>query len=256
MADLGGRTALVTGGSRGIGAAVCLKLAEAGADVAVNYARNADAAAGVVAQIRALGRRAQAYRADVAERGDCEAMVEQARSDFGRIDILVNNAGLGSAAVGRPAMADAPIEDLEHMFGINLWGSIHMCQLLVPQMREAERGDVVMVSSVAGQTFGAGFGAYSIGKAGMEALAYTLAKEERQHGIHVNVVAPGLVETDMGALLMKSLRDIDDMSVLHEGSPFGFVCQPADIANAVTFLCSDEARYITNQRLTINGGGF
>ena len=256
MADLEGRTALVTGGSRGIGRAICVKLAQSGADVVVNYASNASAAAEVVEEIRGLGRRAHAYRADVADRAACEAMVEQASADLGRIDILVNNAGLGSAAVGRPSITTAPIEDLERMFGINLWGPIHMCQLLVPQMREADRGDVVMISSVATQTYGANFGSYSIGKAGMEALAYTLAKEERQHGIRVNVVAPGLVETDMGALLMKSLRDIDDMSVLHEGSPFGFVCQPEDIANAVVFLCSDDARYITNQRLTVNGGGF
>ncbi len=256
MADLEGRTALVTGGSRGIGRAISVKLAQSGADVAVNYASNAAAAAEVVEEIRGLGRRAEAYQADVADRAACQAMVEQAIADLGLIDILVNNAGLGSAAVGRPSITAAPIEDLQRMFGINLWGPIHMCQLLVPQMREADRGNVVMISSVATQTYGANFGSYSIGKAGMEALAYTLAKEERQHGIRVNVVAPGLVETDMGALLMKSLRDIDDMSVLHEGSPFGFVCQPEDIANAVVFLCSDDARYITNQRLTVNGGGF
>ena len=256
MADLEGRRALVTGGSRGIGRAICVKLAQSGADVAVNYSSSAGAAAGVVEEIRGLGQRAEAYRANVADRGECDAMVERAVADLGLIDILVNNAGLGSAAVGRPPVAAAPIEDLQRMFGINLWGPIHMCQLVVPQMREADRGDVVMISSTAAQSYSTNFGSYSIGKAGMEALAYTLAKEERQHGIHVNVVAPGLVETDMGALLMKSLRDVDDMSVLHEGSPFGFVCQPEDIANAVVFLCSDEARYITNQRLTVNGGGF
>ena len=118
------------------------------------------------------------------------------------------------------------------------------------------RGDVIMVSSVAAQGYGPRMGVYAIAKAGMEAMAYTLAKEERQHGIRVNVVAPGLVETDMGKLLMNFTRGVGDMRQLDPNMPFGFVCQPEDIANAIAFLCSDEGRYITNQRLTVNGGGF
>jgi NAD(P)-dependent dehydrogenase (short-subunit alcohol dehydrogenase family) len=123
-------------------------------------------------------------------------------------------------------------------------------------MRELGRGDVVMISSVAAQAYPPRMGVYSIAKAGMEAMAYTLAKEERQHGIRVNVVAPGLVETDMGQSLVSFARGVDDIRTLAEGSPFGFLCQPEDIANAVLFLCSEQGRYVTNQRITVSGGGF
>jgi NAD(P)-dependent dehydrogenase (short-subunit alcohol dehydrogenase family) len=255
MHDLEGRTALVTGGSRGIGRAISIRLAEAGADVAINYARNAAAAEEVAETVRKHGRRAGLYRADVADYAACKTMVAGALGDLGRIDILVNNAGIGSAAVGRPRIADARLEDLQRLFGANLWGPIHLCRLLIPQMREARRGDVIMISSVAAQMLAEGFGTYSIGKAGMEALAHTLAREERPHGIRVNIVAPGLVETDMGASLIKQMLDLDDMTALAEQAPFGLLCQPEDIANAVVFLCSEQARYVTNQRLTVDGGG-
>jgi len=256
VANLGGRVALVTGGSRGIGRAISIQLARAGADVAVNYASNADAANAVVEEVRSLGRLAEAYQADVADFDACRGMVERASTAFGRIDILVNNAGIGSAAIGRPTVVEAPLDDLHRLMNANLWGALHMVQLVVPGMREADRGDVIMISSVAAQSFGANGGSYNLPKAALEALAYTLAKEERKHGIRVNVVAPGLVETEMGARLVRHTQGIEDMSALAERQPFGFLCQPDDIANAVVFLCSDEARYITNQRLTVNGGGF
>jgi hypothetical protein len=117
-------------------------------------------------------------------------------------------------------------------------------------MRALGRGDVIMISSVAAQNYGPRFGVYAIAKSGMEAMAYTLAKEERQHGIRVNIVAPGLVETDMGKRLVDFTRGVSDIRTMDAQMPFGFVCQPEDIANAVAFLCSDEGRYITNQRLT------
>jgi len=131
-----------------------------------------------------------------------------------------------------------------------------MCQLLVPQMRERPRGDVVMISSVAAQTHGATGGTYSAAKSALEALAYTLAKEERQHAIRVNVVAPGLVETDMGEALVKFTRGVKDIHELERSQPFGFLCQPEDIANAVAYLVGDEGRYVTHQRITVSGGGF
>ena len=128
----------------------------------------------------------------------------------------------------------------------------------MPQMREADRGDVVMISSVATDTMGPGFGLYALSKAGMEAMAYTLAKEERPHGIRVNVVAPGLVDTDMGRALISALTGQEqvDMRERDESSPFGFVCEPADIAATVAHLVSDNGRYITNQKIRVNGGGF
>ena len=256
MATLEGRTALITGASRGIGRAIALKLASEGADVAVNYVNNADAANEVVAEIEAMGRKSAAYQADIADRATCEQMAEAAIADFGQIDVLINNAGLGSSHVDRPTITDATYEQIDLLLGANLMGPIHMSKALVPHLRAADRSDVIMISSVATDNFGPRMGLYSIGKAGMEALAKTLAKEERAHGMRVNIVAPGLVDTDMGRKLVSLLPGPDDMRERDENSPFGFVCTPEDIANTVAHLLSESGRYITNQRLAVNGGGF
>lgn len=256
MAGFEGRVALVTGGSRGIGAAVARTLAARGADIAINYHANRDAAEAVAADVRALGRKAGIYQADVTREDDCAAMAAAVANDLGPVGILVNNAGVGSVSEGQPPIATMADDQLQRLLNAHVFGPLHLCRLLVPGMRDLGRGDVIMVSSVAAQGYGPRMGVYAIAKAGMEAMAYTLAKEERQHGIRVNVVAPGLVETDMGRLLMNFTRGVGDMRQLDPNMPFGFVCQPEDIANAIAFLCSDEGRYITNQRLTVNGGGF
>ncbi len=254
MGDLDGRVALVTGGSRGIGRGICLRLAEDGADIAINYHSNADAAREVAEEVRALGRRAEIFQADVAEEEDCKRLAQESLAAFGKVDILVNNAGIGATAVGRPHVAEAEPEAFYRLMAAHAFGPFYLCQALVPQMREQPRGDVVMVSSVAAQNFGATGGTYSAAKTAMEALAHTLAKEERQHNIHVNVVAPGLVETDMGLALVKFTRGVESMRELDQGQPFGRVGQPADIAAAVAFFCSPRSSYITNQRLTVSGG--
>jgi NAD(P)-dependent dehydrogenase (short-subunit alcohol dehydrogenase family) len=253
--SLAGRVALVTGGSRGIGAGIAAELAAAGADVAVNYHDNREAADEVAAAILGLGRRAVVYQADVTSLADCEAMVRRVLADFGKVDILVNNAGIGSIHVGRPLIVETKPEDIERLFAHHVMGSFYLCKLLVPQMRALPRGDVVMISSVAAQSFGANGGTYTIAKAGMEALAFTLAREERQHGIRVNVVAPGLIETDMTRTLMGS-RGVDDLRTLDATSPFGFMAQPSDIGKTVAFLCSEGGRYITGERITVSGGRF
>ncbi|MDA0365913.1 MAG: SDR family NAD(P)-dependent oxidoreductase [Chloroflexi bacterium] len=254
MADeLSGRTALVTGGGRGIGRGIALTLARAGADVAINYTRTADAAEATATEIRALGRRAEIYPADVSDFAQCEAMVARALADFGQIGILVNNAGIASRG---NAIVDTDPAEMERVVRTHAFGTFYMSRLLVPQMRELERGDVVMISSGAAQSFGGRGAPYNMGKAAQEAVAYTLAKEERQHGIRVNVVAPGLVESDMGFRLARATRGISDMREMDERSPFGFVCQPEDIANAVLYLVGESGRYVTNQRITVNGGGF
>src|SRR5262249_11714624 len=147
---------------------------------------------------RALGVKARAYQADVTDAVADARMVEAALRDFGRVDVLVNNAGIGSTAVGRNLVVDTPAEDVQALIDHHTMGSLHLCKLLVPQMREPGRGDVIMISSQAAQQLGANSVTYNIAKAGMEALAYTLAKEERKYGIRVNIVAPGLVDTDMG----------------------------------------------------------
>lgn len=256
MTRLEGRTALVTGGGRGIGRAICIRIAEEGGDVAVNYRSDNEAAAETVAAVRALGRHAEAYQADVADRDATDAMVEQVIADFGQVDVLINNAGIGSSGVGRPTIADATPEQVDLLMGANLLGPMNICRAIVPHMRAAERSDIIMISSVAAQSMGPNMGLYSITKAGIEALAHTLAKEEREHGMRVNIVAPGLVETDMGKRLIELLPGPSEMDERAAMMPFGFVCQPEDIAATVAFLLSDEARYITNERITVSGGGF
>ncbi|MDC0175041.1 SDR family oxidoreductase [Pseudomonadales bacterium] len=254
MGKLVGRTAMITGGSRGIGRAIALRFAAEGANVAINYASSQVAAEEVANLVRELGGKAAIYQADVADQGACEQMCAAAIETFGQIDILVNNAGIGSSAVNRPTVVEASIEQWQLLLGANLWGPIYMSRALIPHMRGAGRGDIIMISSIAAQSMGAQMGLYSVGKAGMEALAHTLAKEEKAHGIRVNIVAPGLVDTDMGRKLVSLLPGPDDMRQLDANMPFGFVCTPEDIAATVTHLCSDDGRYITDQRITISGG--
>ncbi len=251
-----GRVALVTGSSRGIGAGIAIELAKGGADIAINYRGNAESANATAGAVRALGRRAEVYQADVTSEADCHSMVAKIIADFGKVDILVNNAGIGSIHVGRPLVAETKPEELQRLFDHHVMGSFYLCKALIPQMRELERGDIIMISSHATEAMGPRSGTYSIAKAGMEALAHTLAKEERQYGIRVNIVAPGLIETDMTSTLMSTTRGITDLRTLDESSPFGFLAQPSDIGAAVAYLCSEGGRYVTNQRIAVNGGGF
>jgi NAD(P)-dependent dehydrogenase (short-subunit alcohol dehydrogenase family) len=254
MKGLNVRIALITGASRGIGAATALMLAEHGADVAINYHSNRDAAEHVAARARALGRRIPDSRADITSWDDCESMCHKVLEDFGHVDILINNAGIGYETFGTPLLADLDPEHLRRYLEYNTFGALYMCKLLVPPMRDAGRGDVIMVSSFSAQAMRVRMGAYSISKAGMEALAYTLAKEEREHGIRVNIVAPGLVDTDMGDGFLQSVG-VTDKEARASESPFGFICKPEDVAGAIVYLCSEEGRYVTGQRITVNGGG-
>jgi 3-oxoacyl-[acyl-carrier protein] reductase len=250
---LEGRVALVTGGGRGIGRAVALALAEDGANVAVNYRRDEQAAADTVAEIEKLGRRAEKYRASVDSWEEDEAMVGAALSDFGTIDILVNNAGIASRG---HSVANTYPAEFERVWRTHAFGAFALSKLVLPGMREAPRGDIVMVSSAATVRWGPNSSPYNVGKASLEALARTLAKEERHNNIHVNVVAPGLVETEMGRRLVKGAMGVDDIGTLHAGAPFGHICTPEEVADAIRFLVSDAAGYLTDQKLTIDGGSF
>ena len=242
----------MTGGSRGIGRAIALGLAADGADVAVNYRKDADAAQETVAAIEKLGRRARAYQASVDDRAADEAMVAAALDDLGPIDILVNNAGIASR--GR-SVVSTEFAEIERVVGTHAFGAFHLCQLLVPQMRDRDRADVVMISSAATQHWAGWSAPYNMGKAALEALAFGLAKEEQRHGIRVNIVAPGLVETEMGRRLVKGFAGVDDIRTLDTASPFGRVCQPEDVANVVRYLVSDAAGYVSGEKIYVDGGG-
>jgi len=248
--SLAGRVALVTGGGRGIGRAIALALAEDGADVAVNYRRDEAAAKETAAEIEKLGRRARAYGAAVESADEARRMVEAVLADFGFVDILVNNAGIASR--GNTVAKTDPAE-LERVLRVHALAPHHLCQLVLPSMRERPRGDIVMISSTATLHHPAAGAPYNLGKAAMEALAFTLAKEVKKHGIRVNVVAPGLVETEMGRRLMKAVAGVDDLRKLDASMPFGRVCQPEDVANAVRWLVSERASYITCEKINVYG---
>lgn len=248
-----GRTALVTGGSRGIGRAIALGLAADGAEaVAITYRKDEDAAAGTVAALQAAGATARAYRADGNVLAELDAAADAVLADLGPVDVLVNNAGIASR--GR-TVVDTEADEQERLLRVHALGPAQLCRRLVPAMRERPRGDVVMISSAATRHLAANSSPYNMAKAAMEALALTLAKEERRHGIHVNVVAPGLVDTEMGRRLVKATAGVDDIRALDASMPFGRVSAPEDVADVVRYLVSDRAAYLTGERLYVDAGG-
>lgn len=255
MGALDGRVALVTGGGRGIGRGISELLAADGATVAVNYRRDREAADDAVAAIRSAGGVADAYGASVDDPDAMAAMVQAVVADHGFVDILVCNAGIASRG---QAVADTDPAELTRVVATHAFGAHHAARLVLPSMRTRPRGDIVMISSVATSSMAANGAPYNMGKAALEALAATLAKEEQRNGIHVNVVAPGLVETEMGVRLARAMtgnRALEDLRSLDAASPFGRVCQPIDVAEVVRFLCSDAAGYVTGQRIEVDGGG-
>jgi 3-oxoacyl-[acyl-carrier protein] reductase len=253
MTMLDGRVALVTGGGRGIGKAIALGLAEDGADVAINYRRDEGAARETVVELEKLGRQARAYAASVDDYTQCEMMIAAALADFGHIDILVNSAG--NASRGQ-TVADTDPAELERVIRTHAFGAWSCSKLVLPSMRTQPRGDIVMISSAATLHMAANSAPYNMAKAALEALSATLAKEERRNGIHVNVVAPGLVDTEMGRRLVKGALGVDDIHSMDERSAFGHVCSPEEVADAVRYVVSERASYVTGQRLGVDGGAF
>ena len=246
------RVALVTGGGRGVGKGISLSLAAAGASVAVNYRRDEESAAETVREIEALGGKAIAFSASIDDYEQNARMVADIERDLGPVSILVNNAGIASR--GR-SVVDTDPEEMRRVVATHAFGPHYLAALTLPKMRTLGRGDIVMISSVATRSLGPNGAPYNMGKTAMEALAYTLAKEEREHGIRVNIVAPGLVDTDMGQRLIKAVQGVEDIRSLDQSMPFGRVCQPEDVANVVRFLVSDENSYLTGERLYCDGGG-
>jgi NAD(P)-dependent dehydrogenase (short-subunit alcohol dehydrogenase family) len=250
---LEGRVALVTGGGRGIGRAIALGLAADGASaVAVGYHRDEGAAQATVAELEVAGAKARAYRAALDDLDQLDAMAQGVLADLGPVDLLVNNAGIASR--GHTVVETDP-DELERVVRVHALGPHHLCRALLPAMRERPRGDIVMISSAATLHMAANSAPYNMAKAAMEALAFTLAKEERRFGIHVNVVAPGLVDTEMGRRLVRATSGVEDITTLDPHMPFGRVCRPEDVAGVVRFLVSDAAGYVTGEKLTVHGGG-
>jgi NAD(P)-dependent dehydrogenase (short-subunit alcohol dehydrogenase family) len=253
MADreLSGRVALVSGGGRGIGRGISQELGAGGARVAIVYHRDREAAEEVAKAIANAGGTATVHQAALESFADCRRVCDEVLSAHGAVDILVSNAGIASR--GKTVAETEPAE-MERHFGIHVMGAFHLAHLLIPQMRERPRGDVVMVSSTNASTNPARGAPYNVAKSALESLALTLAKEEVRHRIHVNVVAPGLVVSEMGRRLVKA-GGVEDIHSLDAVSPFGHVCEPADVARVVRFLVSEAGGYVTAQRVAVDGGG-
>ena len=245
------RTAVVTGASRGIGRAIAQALADDGFQVAVNYLSRDLEARELVDKISAGGGAARAFRANVSDPAECARLVEGALAAFGRLDVLVNNAGISQTGV---PIADLPAEDWERMLRINLSGPFYLIKAVLPHMRQRRSGHIVNLSSNVTQRFPATYGAYTVSKAGVDALTRVLAKEEGPNGIRVNAIAPGPIATDMFAQAL-AVMGPERAEAFVKSIPLGRTGQPEEIASAVRFLVSDAASYLTGQVVYVNGGG-
>lgn len=243
--QLAGKTALVTGASRGIGRSIALLLAERGADVVINYAGNTEAAEKTVADIEALGRKAMMIKTDVADTEACKAMIDKVVEEFGKIDILVNNAGITKDTL----LMRMSEEDWDAVLTTNLKSVFNCTKAAVKYMMKQRSGRIVNISSVVGAMGNAGQANYAAAKAGMLGFTKSVARETAKRGITVNAIAPGFIATDMTAVLPEKV-----VQNLQASIPMGRLGDPEDIAKAAVFLVSDDAAYITGQTLHVNGG--
>lgn len=241
--SLNGKTALVTGASRGIGRAIALRLAEDGANVAVIYAGSADKAEAVVNEITALGVNAKAYRCNVADSAAVNETVKAVTNDLGKIDILVNNAGITRDGL----MLRMKDEDFDAVLDTNLKGVFNMIRACYSGFIRKKSGRIINISSVSGIMGNAGQANYSASKAGVIGLTKSVARELASRGITCNAVAPGFIQTDM-------TENLGDNNPLLNSIPLGRMGKPEDIAAAVAFLASDSAAYITCEVLKVDGG--
>ena len=244
--DLTGKAALVTGASRGLGRAIALALAGQGADVAVNYRGNADAANATVAEIEALSRRSAAIQGDTAAgREACEAIVKAALDAFGKIDVLVNNAGITRDNL----LVRMDEDEWGSVLDTNLSGPFWMTRAVTRPMMKARSGRIINMSSAAGRMGNPGQANYSAAKAGLIGLTKTVARELAPRGISCNALAPGLIETDLTADLPEQAREF-----IRTSTPLGRFGSAEDVAAAAVYFASDEAQYVTGQVLGIDGG--
>jgi 3-oxoacyl-[acyl-carrier protein] reductase len=243
--DLSGKSAVVTGGSRGIGRAICLRLAEQGADVVFSYRGNETAAAATAAAIEELGRRAIAFQGDVTDPLAAEGLVKTALEAFGKVDILVNNAGITRDDLIMRMDLDAWRSVLE----TNLFGAFYTTKAVTRPMLKARGGRIVNITSVSGQAGQTGQANYSAAKAGLIGLTKATARELASRGITANAVAPGFVLTELTQDLPDALKD-----EIIKRTPLARFGTPEEIATAVAFLASDDAAYITGQVLAVDGG--
>ncbi len=245
--NLEGKSAIVTGGSIGIGSAIAFKLAEFGANVAINYRKHKDEAEEVLKRVEALGRKGLVIQADISNFSDAGKMVDDVVKEFGRLDILVNNAGINWDGV----IWKMTEEQWDSVIDINLKGYFNYIRAVAPIFREQKSGIIVNVTSINGLRGKFGQANYSASKAGIIGLTKTVAKELGKYGINVNAVAPGLIETDMMKQATEEVRKmaIDEIVLKRIGLP-------EEVADVVAFLCSEMSRHITGEVIKVDGGQY
>ena len=243
--DLSGKLALVTGGSRGIGRAIALALADAGADTLINYNHSDDAAQEVVCELRQKNVRSKAYKADISDCAQAEAMLSAIKEEFGTVDILVNNAAINRDR----SFLKMTKEMWDEVLGVNLNGPFNVTHALLPGMAEKQWGRVINIASMNGQTGNFGQANYAVTKGGLIAFTFTLAREFARRGVTVNAVSPGYTVTDMTKGMPEAA-----LEQVNRAIPLGRMGRPEEIAAAVVFVASPQASYITGQVIGVNGG--
>ncbi|MDW7678791.1 MAG: 3-oxoacyl-[acyl-carrier-protein] reductase [Bacillota bacterium] len=243
---LDGKVAVVTGASRGIGRAVAVALAREGAATVINYTANETAALETLAEVEAAGGRGMIFQADVAQAQDCEKLVRATLDNFGKVDILINNAGITRDNI----VARMKPDEWQAVLDTNLTGAYNCVKAVMrPLLKQKSGGRIINLSSVIGLTGGSGQANYAAAKAGLIGLTKSLAKELAGRQITVNAVAPGYINTEMTAVLPEDVKENIEKQI-----PLGRTGTPDDVANAVVFLASELACYITGQVLAIDGG--
>ncbi|WP_099224317.1 3-oxoacyl-[acyl-carrier-protein] reductase [Listeria costaricensis] len=245
MATLTGKVAVVTGGSRGIGREIALKLAKEGANIFFNYGGRADAAKETLDLLSEIGVEAEAMKADVSSEEDVTAFFKEVMNRFGRIDILVNNAGITRDNL----LMRMKVDEWDDVININLKGTFLCTKAVSRTMMKQRAGKIINMASVVGLIGNAGQANYVASKAGMIGLTKTTARELAPRGINVNAVAPGFIQTEMTDQLDEATKEAMLAQI-----PLGSYGKTEDIANAVAFLASDAASYITGQTLSVDGG--
>ena len=247
MGILEGKTAIITGGSLGIGAAIALELASDGADVALNYRRHSAEAEAVAQKIREMDRRALVVQADVSSFNDAQKMVEQVIAEWGKLDILVCNAGINWDGV----IWKMTEEQWDTVINVNLKGYFNYIRAVSSTMREAKYGRIVCVTSINGLRGKFGQANYAATKAGIIGLVKTVARELGKYSVTVNAIAPGLILTDMMSAMPEEAKQTSlDETVLKR------LGEPGDVAHVVSFFCSDFARHVTGEIIKVDGGQY
>ncbi|MCX5041883.1 SDR family oxidoreductase [Aldersonia sp. NBC_00410] len=243
--------AVVSGAGRGIGRGIALRLAADGYEIVGTFNRDEASAEQAAKAVADLGRECRMVRSDAADPDAAAALAQAVLDEFGRVDALVLNAGIASR--GR-TVADTDPAEIQKVLSVHALGAFYLCSNFAPAIRNSERGAIVLISSTTAARPSPGGAPYMMGKVALEALGRTLALEEQPHGTRVNIVAPGLVATDMGDRLARAITGAADAATLDAEMPFGRVTRPEDVAELVAFLISDRAALITGQRIEVHAG--